>query len=68
MSFPHFFNADPILLDQVEGLKPDKDKHEFFMAFEPVRNFLIPISNKFANRPNYFRKLEFPSRWQQSSS
>jgi hypothetical protein len=36
MSFPHFFDADPILLDQVEGMKPDKKKHQFFMAFEPV--------------------------------
>lgn len=36
MSFPHFYNADPFYLDQIQGMKPDKDKHQFFMAFEPV--------------------------------
>ena len=36
MSFPHFYNADPFYLDQVEGMNPDKKKHQFFMSFEPV--------------------------------
>lgn len=41
MSFPHFYNADPFYLNQVEGLKPDKDKHQFFMSFEPVRELVF---------------------------
>lgn len=40
MSFPHFFNADPFYHDQVDGMKPDKEKHQFFMSFEPVTYFL----------------------------
>jgi scavenger receptor class B, member 1 len=38
MSFPHFYKADPFYLEQVDGLKPDKDKHQFFMSYEPVNN------------------------------
>lgn len=36
MSFPHFYHADPVYLDQIEGMKPEKEKHQFFMSFEPV--------------------------------
>jgi scavenger receptor class B, member 1 len=36
MSFPHFFKADPFYLDQVDGMKPDKKKHQFSISFEPV--------------------------------
>lgn len=36
MSFPHFYNADPFYLEQVEGMNPNKTKHQFFMSFEPV--------------------------------
>lgn len=39
MSFPHFYKADPYYHEQVEGMRPDKDKHQFFMSFEPVRDF-----------------------------
>jgi hypothetical protein len=40
-SKPHFLEADPILLQQVEGLKPDKLKHELKLEFEMVRKKLI---------------------------
>lgn len=36
MSFPHFYSADPFYREQVGGMNPDKDKHEFFVALEPV--------------------------------
>jgi scavenger receptor class B, member 1 len=36
MSFPHFYNADPFYHEQVDGMKPDKEKHQFFMSYEPV--------------------------------
>ena len=49
MSFPHFYNADPFYLSQVDGLNPVKEKHEFFMAFEPVRilknKFIVDVSD-----------------------
>jgi hypothetical protein len=36
LSFPHFYNADPRLLDDVEGLSPDQEKHETFFKIQPV--------------------------------
>lgn len=35
LSAPHFMGTQPNLADLVEGLNPDKKKHEFFMYFEP---------------------------------
>jgi len=29
LSWPHFYNADPKLLENIHGLKPEKEKHEF---------------------------------------
>jgi scavenger receptor class B, member 1 len=40
MSFPHFYNADQFYLDQVQGMHPNKEHHQFFMAFEPVSEFI----------------------------
>ncbi|XP_076053206.1 protein croquemort-like [Oratosquilla oratoria] len=42
ISFPHFFNADPALLDQVSGLSPDPEKHAFTMDLIPELG--IPVS------------------------
>lgn len=37
-SMPHFYNADPSLLDKIEsGLSPDKSKHEIYMDMETVK-------------------------------
>jgi scavenger receptor class B, member 1 len=41
MSFPHFYNADPFYHEQVDGMKPDKGKHQFFMSFEPVGILIV---------------------------
>ena len=35
LSWPHFYNGDPKLLDQVEGLLPDKEKHQFAIDILP---------------------------------
>ncbi|XP_042892231.1 protein croquemort-like [Penaeus japonicus] len=35
ISFPHFLNADPYLLDTVEGLHPDEERHAFVMDMIP---------------------------------
>lgn len=37
MSFPHFFNADPYYQDQIEGMSPNKEKHQFSMTLEEVK-------------------------------
>lgn len=35
ISFPHFYAADPYYLQFVDGLKPNKSKHEFHITMEP---------------------------------
>jgi len=36
LSFPHFYKADPKLLESVEGLKPVEKLHESYMKIQPV--------------------------------
>ncbi|RZC33502.1 CD36 domain containing protein, partial [Asbolus verrucosus] len=36
VSLPHFHRADSYYLNSVEGLRPDKDKHEAFIIIEPT--------------------------------
>lgn len=38
VSLPHFLNTDPSLLKDVEGLKPDRKKHESFAILQQVNN------------------------------
>lgn len=35
LSWPHFYNGDPSLVQNIEGLNPDKDKHEFQIDILP---------------------------------
>lgn len=37
ISNPHFYDADPELLDSVEGLTPEREKHETYFKIQPVR-------------------------------
>ena len=39
MSLPHFLNADPSLLEGVEGLHPDPEKHGTKVILQPVSDF-----------------------------
>ncbi|EFN62240.1 Scavenger receptor class B member 1 [Camponotus floridanus] len=41
VSLPHFLDADPSLLEDIEGLKPDRKKHESFAILQQA--FGIPI-------------------------
>ncbi|KAL5279645.1 hypothetical protein ACFFRR_003939 [Megaselia abdita] len=41
MSYPHFYGADEFYVNQVEGLDPQKSKHEFYMTLEP--NTGVPL-------------------------
>lgn len=36
LSNPHFYLADPSLLDAVEGLKPNKSIHQSYFKIQPV--------------------------------
>jgi hypothetical protein len=44
LSFPHFYQADPALLDAVEGLKPEKEKHQTYFLIQPVSYVIDFIS------------------------
>ena len=39
ISWPHLFQADPKLLERVEGLDPVAEKHQSFMDIQPVSFF-----------------------------
>lgn len=41
VSLPHFYAADPYYLQLVDGLRPEKEKHEFQITMEP--NMAIPV-------------------------
>jgi len=36
ISLPHFYKADPSLLDQIEGLNPNDNDYNFSITLEPV--------------------------------
>ncbi|PSN44143.1 Protein peste [Blattella germanica] len=36
VSYPHFYGADPIFLNQVKGLNPNAEDHRFYVTLEPV--------------------------------
>lgn len=38
ISNPHFYMGDPSLVEFVSGLNPQKELHENYMIFEPVRD------------------------------
>lgn len=47
MSYPHFYEADPYYLEQIEGLNPIKEKHEFFMTLEPNAGVPLDVGGGF---------------------
>jgi hypothetical protein len=36
ISSPHFFQSDSKFRENVHGMYPDENKHEFIMSFDPV--------------------------------
>ncbi|XP_031731073.1 scavenger receptor class B member 1-like [Anarrhichthys ocellatus] len=44
ISQPHFFNADPVLLDFVQGLKPTEDEHGLFIDIHPLTGVPLNVS------------------------
>ncbi|CAH1715010.1 unnamed protein product [Chironomus riparius] len=44
MSYPHFFLGDQFYLDQIEGMNPIKEKHEFYTILEPTTS--LPLEAK----------------------
>ncbi|XP_077944826.1 scavenger receptor class B member 1 isoform X3 [Gasterosteus aculeatus] len=44
ISHPHFFNADPVLLDSVQGLRPTEDQHGLFIDIHPLTGVPLNVS------------------------
>uniref|UniRef100_A0A4W6F2A6 Scavenger receptor class B member 1 n=1 Tax=Lates calcarifer TaxID=8187 RepID=A0A4W6F2A6_LATCA len=44
ISHPHFYNADPVLLDYVQGLSPNEDKHGLFIDIHPQTGVPLNVS------------------------
>ncbi|XP_051267597.1 scavenger receptor class B member 1 isoform X1 [Dicentrarchus labrax] len=44
ISHPHFFNADPVLLDYVQGLNPTEDEHGLFIDIHPQTGVPLNVS------------------------
>ncbi|KAM9793685.1 scavenger receptor class B member 1 isoform X2 [Syngnathus typhle] len=44
ISHPHFFNADPVLLDFVHGLQPTEDQHGLFIDIHPQTGVPLNVS------------------------
>lgn len=46
LSLPHFYFADPVYLEPVEGLKPNRSKHESYLIIEPVIIIFLHETNR----------------------
>jgi len=46
-SFPHFYGSDKSYLGAVEGLSPEKEKHESFITLEPETGITLEILARF---------------------
>ncbi|XP_055608808.1 protein peste-like [Uranotaenia lowii] len=47
ISFPHFYQADPFYKSHVQGMNPDKERHQFFITIEPTTGIVLRASAKF---------------------
>lgn len=44
ISHPHFFNADPVLLDYVQGLNPTEEQHGLYIDIHPLTGVPLNVS------------------------
>ncbi|XP_061396043.1 scavenger receptor class B member 1-like, partial [Musca vetustissima] len=74
ISFPHFFNSDPSLLEGVDGLSPNESKHGSEVAIQPQLGIPMRVYSRFQvnlmvddvkfNREMYkFRNTVLPLLW-----
>lgn len=78
ISMPHFLDADPYFLSKVNGLTPDRDKHEFYIDLEPRTGSPVTLSARvqlnvaISKPPGLVRfrnvpEIMFPVFWQELS-
>ncbi|NXT05180.1 SCRB1 protein, partial [Prunella fulvescens] len=54
ISHPHFYNADPSLVEAVEGLQPNKEQHGLFLDVHPMTG--IPMNCSIKLQLNLYMK------------
>ncbi|KAJ3604937.1 hypothetical protein NHX12_026988, partial [Muraenolepis orangiensis] len=54
ISHPHFYNADPVLLDYVQGLSPNEEEHGLFIDIHPMTG--VPLNVSIRLQLNLFMK------------
>lgn len=47
LSYPHFYQADPRFLNAVEGLEPNKERHQFYVDLSPDLGVPLAIRPRF---------------------
>lgn len=52
VSYPHFYLADPVYVNAVTGIHPNKTKHEMYIALEPSSG--IPLDARAQLQINLF--------------
>lgn len=78
ISMPHFLDADSYFLSRVDGLSPDRDKHEFYIDLEPrtgspvVLSARVQLNVAISKPPGLVRfrnvpEIMFPVFWQELS-
>jgi len=55
VSYPHFYQADPALVEAVEGSYPEKEKHESHFYIEPVSSKTLLLYTEFS--ANFEKKV-----------
>ncbi|XP_044258717.1 scavenger receptor class B member 1-like isoform X1 [Tribolium madens] len=76
ISQPHFLNSDPLLLEQIEGLKPDEEKHDSSFLLHPELGVAMEASlriqinldigqTKYNPRTKPFNGMYLPLFWLQ---
>ncbi|KAL6433334.1 hypothetical protein ACFW04_006477 [Cataglyphis niger] len=74
VSLPHFLDADPSLLEDIEGLKPDREKHESFAIVQQtigvpiyfhsrMQTNLIMYPTRYNSKIAAFNGLTVPLFW-----
>nr|CAD7400743.1 unnamed protein product [Timema poppensis] len=74
VSFPHFYKADPDLLEAVDGCAPDPKKHESYFLIEPNSGLPVDVAARFQinmalgdissiSRVERFKDLVMPMLW-----
>jgi hypothetical protein len=69
LSFPHFLNGDPQLLEKMDGLSPDPSKHESIFVIQPVREvYSLQRTYKMAKTKRLLNgRGSIPLKWCMSS-